>query len=56
MSEAVNIAEPQVIPLAKSLEVIVGSGGVHRLSVPLSEQPIALNPLVPDRSLVIILP
>ena len=41
MSEAMDIAKPKVIPLAKHLKVIVGSGGIHRFSVPLSKQPIA---------------
>lgn len=46
MSEAVNIAKSDIIPLAKRLKIIVGRGGIHRLSVPLSEQTVALDPLV----------
>lgn len=56
MSEAVNIAKSKVIPFAKRLKVIVGSRGIHRLSVPLSEQPIAFYPFVSNRSFVIVLP
>ncbi len=56
MSEAVNIAKSDIIPLAKRLKIIVGRGGIHRLAVPLSEQTVALDPLVSYRSLVIVLP
>lgn len=56
MSEAVDIAEPQIIPLAKCLKVIVRCGRIHRLSVPLSEHAVALDPFVTYRSLVIVLP
>ena len=56
MSEAVDIAKSDIIPLAKRLKVIVRSGGIHRFSVPLSEQPVALDPFVTYRSLVIVLP
>ena len=56
VSEAVNIAKSDIIPLAKRLKIIVGRGGIHRLSVPLSEQAVALDPLVSNRSLVIFLP
>lgn len=56
MSEAVNIAKSDIIPLAKRLKVIVWRGWVHRLSVPLSKQAVALDPFVTYRSLVIVLP
>lgn len=56
MSEAMDIAEPQIIPFAKRLKIIVGRGGIHRFSVPLSEQTVALDPLVTYRSFVIVLP
>ena len=56
VSEAVDITEPQVIPLAKRLKIVIGSRGVHRLAVPLSEQPIVFYPLVSNRSFVIVLP
>lgn len=56
VSEAVNIAKSDIIPLAKRLKIIVGRGWVHRLSVPLSEQTVALDPFVTYQSLVIVLP
>lgn len=56
MSEAVNIAKSDIIPLAKRLKVIIGSGGVHRFTVPLGEQTVALDPFVTYRSFVIVLP
>ena len=46
MSEAVNIAESEVIPFAKRLKIIIWCGGIHWLAVPLSEKAIVLYPLV----------
>jgi len=56
MSEAVNIAKSDIIPLTKRLKVIVGRGGIHRFAVPLGEQAVTLDPFVTYRSLVIVLP